>query len=198
VYNDSLLIFNESAATSNTPLFIIGNGGGNTTRSNAMVVYKTGNVEINGVLKINDGTNEWTSTPTGFAANRTAALSVTPSTFTDVLFTTQSADDGGDNYDPATGEFTVPTAGMYRFEASVYWAGAIAGFENLYFYVNGATKRFHSIVSANTGAHTLPFTASFKLNAGDVVKVVAYHTNATAVNISANVNGTYFTGVKVY
>jgi hypothetical protein len=202
MYNDSILITSQTTYTlpsPTTPLFIIGNGDGINTRSNAMVVYKSGNVDINGNLKINNGFNEWVvSAPTGFAANRTAALSVTPSTFTDVLFTAQSADDGGDNYDPATGEFTAPTAGMYRFEASVYWAGAIAGFENIYFYVNGATKRFHSIVSANTAAHTLPFTASFKLNAGDVVKVVAYHTNAIAVSISANVNGTYFTGVKVY
>ena len=198
LYNDSLLTTNEEFSSPNTPLFIIGNGSNNANRSNAIVVYKSGNVDINGNLKIDNGTSVWSSIPTGFAANRTTTLSVPPSTFTDVLFTTQSADDGGDNYDPATGEFTAPTAGMYRFEASVYWNAGIAGFENIYFYVNGVTRRFHSIVSANTSAHTLPFTASFKLTAGDIVKVVAYHTNATAVGISANANGTYFTGVKVY
>ncbi len=197
-YNDSLLATNQTSATPTTPLFIVGNGDGNTTRSNAMVVYKSGNVDINGNLKIDNGTSVWSSIPIGFAANRTTTLSVPPSTFTDVLFNTQGADDGGDNYDPVTGEFTVPTAGMYRFEASVYWNAGIAGFENIYFYVNGVTRRFHSIVSTNTSSHTLPFTASFKLNAGDIVKVVAYHTNATAVGISANGNGTYFTGVKVY
>ena len=198
LYNDSILTYNQTFVTPNTPLFIVGNGNSNSTRSNAMVVYKNGDVDINGNLKIDNGTSVWSSIPTGFAANRTTTLSVPPSTFTDVLFTTQSADDGGDNYDPATGEFTAPTAGMYRFEASVYWNAGIAGFENIYFYVNGVTRRFHSIVSDNTSAHTLPFTASFKLNAGDIVKVVAYHTNATAVGISANANGTYFMGVKVY
>ncbi len=215
LYNDSLLLTNINAFLSGVPLFIIGNGD-NETRSNAMVVYKNGNTVLNGNLKINNGNaavgkvlmatdglgnSDWinlSTTATGFAANRTTTLSVAPSTFTDVLFTTQSVDDGGDNYDPATGEFTAPTAGMYRFEASVYWNAGITGFENIYFYVNGATRRFHSIVSTNTSSHTLPFTASFKLNAGDVVKVVAYHTNATAVGISANANGTYFTGVKVY
>ncbi len=219
LYNDSLLLTNINAFLPAVPLFIIGNGD-NSTRSNAMVVYKNGNTVLNGNLKINNGNaavgkvlmatdglgnSDWinlstalSTTATGFAANRTTTLSVPPSTFTDVLFTIQSADDGGDNYDPTTGEFTAPSVGMYRFEASVYWNAGIAGFENIYFYVNGATRRFHSIVSTNTSAHTLPFTASFKLSAGDIVKVVAYHTNATAVGISANANGTYFTGVKVY
>ncbi len=199
MYNKKLLPASQnSSATPNTPLFIIGNGSGYGTENNAMVVYKSGDVDINGNLKIDNGTSVWSSIPTGFAANRTTTLSVIPSSFTDVLFTTQSADDGGDNYNPVTGEFTAPTAGMYRFEASVYWASGIAGFENIYFYVNGTTRRFHSIVSANNAAHTLPYSASFKLAVGDVVKVVTYHTNATPVNIAANSNGTYFTGVKLY
>ena len=45
MYNDSL-VSPQSSITSTTPLFIVGNGSGNTTRSNALVVRKDGRVGI--------------------------------------------------------------------------------------------------------------------------------------------------------
>ncbi len=53
MFNDSILTANETSITPLTPLFIIGNGNGNTTRSNAMTVLKNGNTGIG------------TSSPTG-------------------------------------------------------------------------------------------------------------------------------------
>jgi hypothetical protein len=46
MYNDSILLTNQTFETATTPLFIIGNGDGNATRSNALVVQKNGNVAI--------------------------------------------------------------------------------------------------------------------------------------------------------
>jgi Chaperone of endosialidase/Head domain of trimeric autotransporter adhesin len=47
MYNDSILTTNEINVSSTTPLFIIGNGDGNSSRSNAIVVLKNGKTGIN-------------------------------------------------------------------------------------------------------------------------------------------------------
>jgi hypothetical protein len=46
VWNDSILTTNETAISPGTPLFIVGNGGNNATRSNALTVLKNGNTGI--------------------------------------------------------------------------------------------------------------------------------------------------------
>ncbi len=46
LYNDSILTANETTISSTTPLFIVGNGNNNTTRSNAITVLKNGNTGI--------------------------------------------------------------------------------------------------------------------------------------------------------
>ena len=46
IYNDTILLTNETTPTPGTPLFIVGNGSSHITRSNAMVVLNNGNVGI--------------------------------------------------------------------------------------------------------------------------------------------------------
>jgi len=46
IFNDSILTVNETAISPATPLFIVGNGNSNVTRSNAMTVLKNGNTGI--------------------------------------------------------------------------------------------------------------------------------------------------------
>jgi hypothetical protein len=46
VFNDSILTTNETFISPSTPLFIVGNGDGNTARSNAITVLKNGNTGI--------------------------------------------------------------------------------------------------------------------------------------------------------
>jgi Chaperone of endosialidase/Head domain of trimeric autotransporter adhesin len=46
MYNDSILINNENSISPTTPLFIVGNGNGNTNRSNAITILKNGNTGI--------------------------------------------------------------------------------------------------------------------------------------------------------
>lgn len=46
LYNDSILTMNETNISLTTPLFIVGNGDNNTTRSNAITVLKNGNTGI--------------------------------------------------------------------------------------------------------------------------------------------------------
>ncbi len=46
MFNDSILTTDETGISPTTPLFIVGNGNGNTTRRNAMTVLKNGNTGI--------------------------------------------------------------------------------------------------------------------------------------------------------
>lgn len=46
MFNDPVILTDENSVSATTPLFIIGNGVNNTTRSNAMVVRKDGNTGI--------------------------------------------------------------------------------------------------------------------------------------------------------
>lgn len=46
LFNDSILMANQTSISSVTPLFIVGNGNDHTTRSNAMTVLKNGNAGI--------------------------------------------------------------------------------------------------------------------------------------------------------
>ena len=46
MYNDSILTSDQSSITPTTPLFIVGNGDNHTTRSNALVILKNGNMGI--------------------------------------------------------------------------------------------------------------------------------------------------------
>lgn len=55
MFNDSLLVADETAVTSTSALLIVGNGNDNNNRSNAMLVRKNGNVEIENLI-VGNGT----------------------------------------------------------------------------------------------------------------------------------------------
>ena len=50
MYNDSLLIADETTVTPSSALLIVGNGNDNNNRSNAMLVRKNGNVEVENLV----------------------------------------------------------------------------------------------------------------------------------------------------
>jgi hypothetical protein len=65
LFNDSLLTTNETEVDFNTPLFIVGNGSAEDQRSNALVVRKSGAIQVKnnitvqngkGLIRSNDGT----------------------------------------------------------------------------------------------------------------------------------------------
>ncbi|MFZ1527753.1 MAG: hypothetical protein WAT19_03320 [Ferruginibacter sp.] len=56
-YNDSLISSNPTLDLSSNPVLYVGNGNSNTARSNAMVVYKNGNTDLNGNVKITGNTD---------------------------------------------------------------------------------------------------------------------------------------------
>ncbi len=68
MYNDSIIEgADEDAATENTPLFVIGNGDGHSSRHNAMVVRKDGHVGISTNTPSNELSVEGNANVTGSA-----------------------------------------------------------------------------------------------------------------------------------
>jgi hypothetical protein len=79
MFNDPILTTDETVVTSTTPMFIVGNGSSSSTRSNAMVVRKDGNVGIGtntptSLLQVNG-----TVTATSFSGSGTGLTGVATS-----------------------------------------------------------------------------------------------------------------------
>jgi hypothetical protein len=215
-YNDSIITSSPIIWVSSDPVFIIGNGSANNNRSNAFVVYKNGNTDINGNLKINNGSattgdvltatdnlgnSNWQAinqNPViGFSANLSGDVSIANNSFVNLVFNTESVDDGGNNFSTATGIYTAPSAGMYQFEVSVYWNGLTAT-ENLYLVINGVRTKFTSTPVATGILHTQKLSAFVKLNTGDQVRTQLQQNSGAAILINNAAGGTYFSGVKLY
>lgn len=106
------------------------------------------------------------STPVAFHANRTSASTSAGGT---LIFDGVDMDEGGD-YNPATGIFTAPIAGVYHFYAgAVIDGGDTTG--NLFIRVNGTQRvRSHSFSgSLQNDSHTA--LLSLRLSPGDTVDV---------------------------
>lgn len=67
LYNTIYTAIDTNSFNTEDRIFVIGNGTGNVARSDAMIVYKSGNTEINGALTIN---NEYTLPTTDGTANQ--------------------------------------------------------------------------------------------------------------------------------
>ncbi|MCC7030481.1 MAG: hypothetical protein IT257_09255 [Chitinophagaceae bacterium] len=119
-------------------------------------------------------------------------------TTTTIIYPTEVFDEGAD-YNPATGEFTVPESGVYTFSyTSTHQALAAYATGNVFtnFQVNGTsvTGSPANFEPSKVTFWNMQNTTTLKLVAGDVVTVTC--SNNTNVNINANANNT-FNGYKV-
>jgi hypothetical protein len=138
---------------------------------------------------------------------------ITAGNTNNLIFPTTRHNDGN-AYDPATGIFSAPAAGVYQFNASVMMQVEGAQSLNLYLQVNGVDCRFASSVFINQclllNTTTLgPFTAGFDslvsvmsgsltatLQAGDQVRLMT--TTGSARPDSRVRETSSFSGHQVY
>jgi len=134
----------------------------------------------------------------GFSAYRTTTVLAIPANlYTDIVFNAENYDDGA-SYDPTTGFYTIPSAGLYHFDASARLTGtATAGMTVvIVFTVNGSYKKMKRMLS-ELDDFSVDISADLKLNAADVVKVQVYCGEVTDATYINNIC-TFFTGHKVY
>jgi hypothetical protein len=111
--------------------------------------------------------------------------SIPTTTFTPVVFDTESYDIGGywDAGDPT--KFTVPTDGIYRISANILCIGGAS--REMYLTVNGATGTGNGF-AADARAEpvvVMHFLATLELSAGDYVEATAFFSTTNDVTPAA-------------
>ncbi len=113
---------------------------------------------------------------------------------TSPIFSSQVHDDGN-NYNPTTGEFTVPEDGVYVFNVSVVFASMSTPAQtSVGFFINTNTEMNWSTPSSST-AWSGKCAMTIKLSQGDVVKPRIY--TAGTLNFGSNGGYNHFTGYKI-
>ncbi len=95
-YNDSIASSNNTLLFNSNPIFYIGNGNNNNDRSNAVVVYKSGNIDMNGNALVRGNTIFNGNTDIGGFTQLGAATDMAPAIKMKELTATSAAVDGGD------------------------------------------------------------------------------------------------------
>ncbi len=191
---------------SNHPIkFFTNNFAGNTAilmgTDGALKIGATGNadfatakLDVAGTFKLADGTEgagkvltsdasgnaSWQGPVSISAEYLLAGLNV-PSGANVIInnWSTVTNEDGGANYNPVTGEYTISVSGYYDINASVNWLnfstpGARA---RLYVQVNGSRMTYET-QEPSSGNGNISVHYARRLNAGDVVRFEVNHTTA--------------------
>jgi hypothetical protein len=96
---------------------------------------------------------------------------------------------GGGTYDPATGAYTVPVAGVYLVTTTVRWQAfaAATGYRCLVIAANTQTRAISCEVPSTTASFLIqPLSTVVTLNAGDAVSIRALQATGAAATIGAS------------
>jgi hypothetical protein len=130
--------------------------------------------------------------------------------FTNLTNLTENWDDGGNNFNASTGEFTVPSSGLYHFEYH-FLVGKMAsnanitnGFMIFRLTVNNNPTRQGEFDFKDNGSIITNINGqmSIKLNAGDVVKLAVSQFNETLQPVrllsNSSISDALFICYKIY
>ena len=168
---------------------------------------------LNGTVRISDGTQAagrvLTSNATGVASWQAPVTTpnvgisaksllgtgiIANNTFVPLRFANVLYEDGGANYNPGTGEYTITVAGVYTITGSILWNGfsAPGTVTRLWLEINGT---FETEAMANTGTGTFfsqNVTYTKRLNVGDLVRFSAFQNSGANQSLPTSFFGQTF------
>ncbi|MCX8020537.1 MAG: hypothetical protein N2747_08615, partial [Chitinophagaceae bacterium] len=159
---------------------------------------------LNGRVRITDGTEGAGKVLTSDAAGNaswqtlspkvslrvggTSTITVPTHTFVDIVWNFIEFEEGGFNYNPLTGEYTVPVSGLYFISAKYVWDtfSNNTGHQNTIILVNNIMMELGANATSNTSLYIKgEARAILQLNAGDVIKIQAYQTTGASASIGS-------------
>lgn len=121
-------------------------------------------------------------TNVGFMAARSgASQSLTGSAWSQVILPTEIRDDGGDNYDPATGIYTVPQTGYY----SVYGRAVVSGTGGTASYIlidydnNTSNQACYSSNQGDSSSYYISCAGIVHLTAGQALRLKYWYSGTS-------------------
>lgn len=132
----------------------------------------------------------------GFRAYRSSTQAIAAATSTVIVYNTEVRDEGAD-YDPATGQWTVPETGWYDVGAGISCSGLAANQSvslDLYVGATEHTRLFDQEIASTLGYFAPSGSAPLYLTAGNVVTIRAY--SPAAFSVAAGAAFSWFTAKR--
>ena len=192
-----------------------GTAGVFTSNNGLAIKTVTGNVEINGKLKMIDGTQaagrvltadanglaSWQNLPAApasvdiYGSRMTANLTVSSSGVgTIITGWTNIGQSGGNNYNFATGVYTIPVTGFYQVNGTILWDAIPTNCQLslVLNYNSGTTISQSAHPSNNQFGTTCNISLGRRFNAGDKISFTARQSSGNDVSLYRDYDGQNF------